>query len=133
MHRLHAYRRDEQGSSAVEFALVAPMFLALMFGIINLSIVLFGVVTMHFAAEDAARCYAVKTTVCTDAATTATYAASRYSGPAMSVIFTASKDGQCHATGGAGDGHKVVANGSYQLFTGLANLTVPVSASACFP
>ena len=127
------FRRDEQGSSAVEFALVVPLFLALVFGLINLSIVLFGVVTMHYAAEDAARCYSVQSTVCTTPGTTQTYAVSRYAGPNFPPAFIATKDGRCHSTAGAFDGKKVTATASYGFGTGLVNVTLPLSAEGCFP
>src|SRR5579872_2140902 len=37
----------EHGATALEFAILAPAFLAIVFGIINLGIGLFGIATMH--------------------------------------------------------------------------------------
>ncbi|HEV2363875.1 MAG TPA: TadE family protein [Caulobacteraceae bacterium] len=125
----------EDGASAVEFAMVTPVFLALVLGIINLSICLYGVVTLHFATEDAARCFSVNAVSCPDAASTVTYAQSRYAGPGFTgLAFAANNTGDCDTDSkGNADGHVVTASASYNLVIGFPKITIPISTSACFP
>ncbi|MGA0604113.1 TadE/TadG family type IV pilus assembly protein [Caulobacter sp. KR2-114] len=133
MRRRPAFLRDQSGASAAEFAIITPVFFALVFAVINFSIALYAYVTLHFATEDAARCYSL-TTSCADANATQTYAAGRYAGPNISPVFVASNTGQCHQnTGGAYDGHLVTGSGSMTLNLVLTSATISFSTQACFP
>jgi Flp pilus assembly protein TadG len=49
------FRRNRRGSAAVEFALVAPVFFALLFAIIETSMVFFGDQMLETAIQDAGR------------------------------------------------------------------------------
>jgi Flp pilus assembly protein TadG len=49
------FRGNRRGSAAVEFALVAPMFFALLFAIIETSMVFFGSQLLETAVQDAGR------------------------------------------------------------------------------
>jgi len=122
--RLKSLHLDQQGTTAVEFAIVAPVFIALLIGTIAVCIGLFLIGSLHFAVEDGARCASVKTTICSDAATTVAYTQSRYYGPAVSPTFT-------YAT--AACGNSVSASISYSMNVGFRTFTVPISATACFP
>ena len=122
--RLKSLHLDQQGTTAVEFALVAPVFIALLIGTIALCIGLFLIGSLHFAVEDGARCASVKTTICSDAATTVAYTQSRYFGPDVSPTFT-------YAT--AACGNSVSASINYSMNVGFRTLVVPISATACFP
>ena len=55
MGRISKLRRSERGSSAVEFALVAPAFLALVLGIANLGIFFFAHAGLKSAVAEGAR------------------------------------------------------------------------------
>ena len=72
----------------MEFAIIAPVFILLILGMIALCFALFLVGSMHFAVEDGARCASVKTTICSDATSTVAYTQSRYLGPNVSPTFT---------------------------------------------
>lgn len=133
MNAWRAFVRSDRGASASEFALVAPMFFALVFGVINLAILMFAYADLHAVTEDAARCYAVNTSVCTNATTTQTYAANHYIGPGVSQSFTAVQTGVCHKTNGTADGHKVTGTGSYTFNAILFQYPIALSATACFP
>jgi Flp pilus assembly protein TadG len=115
---------DRRGGAAVEYALVLPTFITLVVGGLCAANLMFAMNSLHFAVQEAARCAAVKTTVCTNSTTTVTYARGRYSGPQISPNFTYSPSG-C--------GHTVSATGSYPIILIAATLNVPVSASACYP
>lgn len=116
--------RHEDGASSAEFALVVLPFISLIMAGLGLGFMLWANTTLHYAAEDAARCASVKTAVCTDATSTQNYALSRYKGPSISPTFTYSASG-C--------GHTVAGTANYPLNTGLFSLTIPLSTSACFP
>jgi Flp pilus assembly protein TadG len=52
---LRRFRRNRRGSAAVEFALVAPMFFALLFAIIEVAMVFFASQVLETVTQDAAR------------------------------------------------------------------------------
>lgn len=128
MSRLHCFlrrlRADARGASAVEFALVLPAFITLMVGTVCAAQLAFAINGLHFAVQDAARCAAVKTTVCTSSGTTVAYAQTRYSGPQISPAFTYST---------AGCGHTVSATATYPVYVATGAIDVPISATSCYP
>ena len=63
---LKSLRRDQQGTTAVEFGIIAPVLIALLVGTMGLCVALFLIGSLHFAVEDGARCASVKTTICAD-------------------------------------------------------------------
>jgi Flp pilus assembly protein TadG len=65
--------KDDRGTSALEFALVAPMFLTLIFGIFQYAYVIFVDNLLHYSVDAAARCGAVASTTppCNGSGTTA--------------------------------------------------------------
>lgn len=134
MIRLNAYRRDQRGSSAAEFALIVPVFLGLVLGVIHLSLAVYSAVELHDATEWTARCLSVSannpagaTTSCPDSTKVQTYAKSRYTGPNISPTFSLVTSTSCT------NGNQVSGSGTYSLSTGLVNLSIPISAKACFP
>jgi Flp pilus assembly protein TadG len=119
-----AFWRSECGTSAMEFVLVLPILLMLTIGVINASVMIYTVATLHYAAEDAAR-WCVIHSGCTST-TVNTYAQSRYAGPAISQTFALSTPANC---GGA----QVIGAGTFHLITGMGTVTAPMSATACHP
>jgi Flp pilus assembly protein TadG len=119
------FLRCERGASAAEFALVLPAFLLMIFSTIYLSFALGALSSKKCVTEQTARCHAVnKAGTCT-AANISTYAVARYKGPALSGLsFTASTP-SC--------GKQVSGSGTFSLYTGLGVISVPLSASACYP
>jgi hypothetical protein len=92
--------------------------------------VLYANSTLQWAAQDAARCAAIKTNTCPDTASTQTYAYNHYSGPNISVTFTAyTKDDQ-HC---GPNGYRVYGTATYPLRTGLYNRDITLQAEACYP
>ena len=96
----------------------------MLFGVIALCIALFLVGSLHFAVQEGARCASVKTSICSDAATTVAYTRSNYFGPDASPTFTYAA---------AVCGKSVTAEVSYSMNLGFRTLVIPVSATACFP
>jgi Flp pilus assembly protein TadG len=121
---LKSLRRDRRGTTAVEFAIIAPVLILLLIGTIAVCFALFLVGSLHFAVEDGARCASVKTTICADAATTVAYTQSRYLGPNVSPTFT-------YAT--AACGNSVTGSINYTMDVGFKQFVIPISATACFP
>jgi Flp pilus assembly protein TadG len=121
---LKSLRLDQQGSTAVEFAIVAPLFLSMIVGTFTLCIGLFLVGSLHYAVEEGARCASVKTTICSDAATTIAYTQNHYFGPDVSPTFTYAA---------VACGNSVSATVTYSMNVGFTTFTVPISATACFP
>ena len=122
---LESLRRDQQGTTAVEFGIVAPVFIALLLGTIGLCVALFLVGSLHFAVEDGARCASVKTTICADGPTTIAYTQSRYLGPSgVTPTFTYAA---------AACGNSVSASITYSVNVLFKTLVIPISATACFP
>jgi Flp pilus assembly protein TadG len=121
---LRSIHLNQDGTTAVEFAIIAPVFILLIIGTIGLCFALFLVGSLHFAVEDGARCASVKTTICTDATSTIAYTQSRYMGPNVSPTF---------AYAAATCGNSVSASISYSMDIGLKTFVIPISATACFP
>ena len=116
--------KDASGTTAIEFGIVGPVFLMMVVGGIYACMMMFSMGSLQDAVQQAARCWSVNTTVCTDASSTQTYAQNHYYGPAVSPSFTAAL---------ASCGHSVTGTISYSFNTGNGTLTVPLSAKACFP
>ena len=124
-NRLKSLRLDQQGTTAVEFAIIAPVLIALIVGILALCVGLFLIASLHYAVEESARCASIKTTICSDSATTIAYAQSHYFGPNLSPAFTYDAAAPC--------GSSVSASVSYSMNVGYRTITIPISATACFP
>jgi Flp pilus assembly protein TadG len=115
--------KDERGTTAVEFAILGPVFLLLVVGFLYLCLSLFLVGSLHFAVEEGARCASIRTTVCSDNATTVAYAQSRYFGPSSPTFSYQA----------AVCGKSVTGAVNYVLELVIRRVTVPVTATACYP
>lgn len=115
----------ENGSAAVEAALVLPPFLMLFLGILSACVVIFTASSLHYAVEGAARCFSVNATQCGTAAATQSYAKSLYLGPSSPAPAFSASTPSC--------GHQVTGTLSYVLNAGIKHWTIPLSATACYP
>jgi Flp pilus assembly pilin Flp len=113
----------DSGTTAVEFALVLPALAALVVGGLYTGLVVYSAAGLYNAVEQAARCYSVNVNQCGSSSATQTYAQSEYYG-VDSPTFTASIQ-SC--------GHQVTAAVTIPLIAVVTNLSVPLSATACFP
>lgn len=123
-NRLIAFVRDERGGGAAEFALVLPLFVILVFGTLNGSIMYSAQTQIHYAAERTARCKSVDVDgACDDADA---FAKGLYDGPSLDgLVFTATDDATC--------GWRVTGSGTYDLMAGLSATSVTISADSCYP
>jgi len=115
---------NRSGTSAVEFGIVGPVFIALVVGSIYLCMGLFLVGSLQFAVEEGARCASVNAVACSDPSSIITYTRSRYFGPSLSPTFSYAAS-PC--------GNQVSASVSYAANLGFRTVTIPISATACFP
>jgi len=122
MRGVRAFWRDQAGASAVEFALVIPIFAGLLFLLTNICIALWAEAALNFSVDGAARCMSVQPGVC-DTAVDA-IKQHPYLGPKITPTFSALAS-SC--------GNQVSGVGAYQINIMLANIPVPLSASSCFP
>lgn len=126
LHTARVLPSCESGASAVEAGIVLPVFLLLLFGIIELGLMLWTDGSMQYAVEAAARCASVDSTDCGSAAAIETYAKNHYLGLAPSAnLFTYSS--------AAGCGHTVTASYTYPLGILYLNYSIPLYATACYP
>jgi Flp pilus assembly protein TadG len=111
---------------AVEFALVAPVFFLLLFGVVETGRLIWSATTLRFAVEETARCAAINQTLCGTPAAAQSYAVTRAPGLGMlPSSFTISLP-PC--------GSQVV--GTYQFQPLAANVfptPLTLSATSCFP
>lgn len=117
--------RDERGGTAVEFALVLPLFLIIVFSTMYLSLMLGAFGNLQSATAQAARCLSVDVTGKCTSANIDTFAKKLYTGPTIrSLSFTASK---------VACGNQVVGSGTFAMFTGAGSVGVTLSSRACYP
>jgi Flp pilus assembly protein TadG len=118
--------RDTRGATAVEFAMTAPVFIAMLFGIIQLGSLLWTQLGLQHGVEMAARCASVNTTVCGNTASIQNYAVGESFGlnpPASTFTVTA-----------ASCGNQVNANYTYQFLRAYFPWpSLTLGARSCFP
>jgi Flp pilus assembly protein TadG len=117
----------ESGSSAVELGFTLSAFMSMLFGVVNIAVVLWTLASLHYAAQTAARCASVGSTGCTSASTIQTFALSQYFGRPLAganpFVYSAT-----------GCGHTVTASYDYSLVIPLVGTySLPLSATACSP
>ena len=123
LHQRRAFLTCDSGTTAAEFGMVLPAVAALIVGGLYTGVVVYSAAGLHTAVEQAARCYSVNVGQCGSGSATQTYAQSQYQG-VRSPTFTASIQ-TC--------GHQVAATVTIPLIAVLESLSVPLSATACFP
>lgn len=117
--------RDESGTTALEFALTAPVFFLFIFGIIEIGLLLWTQIGIQHGAEMAARCASINSTLCPNPNAVTSYATQQSFGLTLpSSTFTYSTPA-C--------GNQVNANYTFQFpaIFGLSPLNL--TAQACFP
>jgi len=117
---------DQQGAAAIEFAITAPAFFIVLFGIILAGLLLWTQFSLQHGVEMAARCATVNTNLCGNAGAIQNYAAQHAFGldPPPSIVTVATQ--AC--------GNQVTATYTFQFLTtyfGLSSLTL--NAQSCFP
>jgi uncharacterized membrane protein len=117
---------DERGTTVLEFALTAPIFFMMVFGIIGGGLLLWTQLGLQHGAEMAARCASVNVNICGSVSSIQNYAASETFGlnPSPSVFSVTTP--AC--------GNQVSASYTFQFMTSYVGVTsLTLSAQSCFP
>jgi len=133
--RFALLRRDRRGVTAVEFALVAPVFMMFMFLIIDGARAVWTYQTLQEVATNSARCAALGLTGCKTQGEVQTYASARAAASGVKLATTAitlTTGATCQLMTGM---TKVVISTSYQgATTKLLPTTVStLDTESCFP
>ena len=119
-------KRDVRGATAVDFALTLPVFVTLIFGFIQLGLVLWTQLGIQNGVEAAARCASINTAVCPDAISIQNYAAQHALGLGLAPSTFSVAPASC--------GNQVTANYTFPLVsTSFPSTTLALSAQSCFP
>jgi len=114
------------GTTAVEFALIAPALFTILFGALEFGRLLWTQAALHYAVEEAARCASVTPSVCGTSGQIASYAANAVTPLTIASTTFTSATPSC--------GHQVSASFNYQfVVTGIFPFTPTLTAQACFP
>ena len=123
-------RLGHAGSTALEFAVIAPVFLLLTGAIIDFGRFNWMQMAMQYGVEKAARCTAVNANLCATPAPTGGYTpvdyafANTYASGLAATDFTYTQS-TC--------GHQVAATKAFTFLMGFNNYPVTLRAMACFP
>jgi Flp pilus assembly protein TadG len=109
-----APRRDDAGSAAVEFALVLPLLLTLVLGIVNLALVFGQTLALNNAAREAARQGSVPGQTCAEVAAIARSSASALAMTGTAVTATVTPCPAGDVCTGSTPGQAVVVNLAYR-------------------
>ena len=114
---------DEVGATAAEFALIIPVFLAMVFGSIELGRFMWIRNSLQTAVEAAARCSALNSPLCADEVATMGYAAS--------VAMGANVPSEAFEIDTEDCGRVVTASYVFTPITPLVPLTATITARSC--
>ena len=118
--------RCTAGTTAVEFAITAPLYMMVAIGILQLSLYLWTVLGLKHAVDMSARCAAIGASACADDAATQSYAVSQAYGLTVEPTrFTVSKES-------CGRSVSIVYDYSVSIPM-LPAMTLPVDARSCIP
>jgi len=103
--------------------MLLPPLTALVVGGIYAGLVVYSIAGLHSAVEQAARCYSVSATQCSDSSTVQTYAQNQYYGISTPTFIVSA--GSC--------GHQVTGTVTLEFSAIVKDVSIPVSATSCFP
>lgn len=116
---------NEAGNALVQFALVIPAFVMLIFGVIEIGRGLWLQNALHYATEQAARCASVNSSVCGDNSSVGSYGASVSGANIPAAAFSLDDTQIC--------GNLVKAQYTINLNIPYRPMTWTLSAQSCFP
>lgn len=124
--RLISFGDCNEGTTAVEIAIILPVFFALLFGIIEGGLLFYTQSTLQFAVEAAARCAAVDANTCSSPSTIQAYAASQASGMSVSSSSFTVSSPSC--------GQQVSISYPFNsIVPGLIPWTITLNVQSCHP
>jgi Flp pilus assembly protein TadG len=118
--------RDNRGATAVEFAITAPVFFVLLFGILDGGLLVWTQIGLQHGAEAAARCASINSTVCGTPATIQNYAAQNAFGLTIDPTSFSVTSPAC--------GNQVSATHTFVFASGYFGApSFTLTAQSCFP
>jgi Flp pilus assembly protein TadG len=120
------FRRSQSGTTAVEFAITAPLYLMVAVGILQLSLYLWTMLGLKHAVDMSARCASIGAATCSDATATQNYAVTQAYGLSVEPTrFVVAKE-SC--------GQSVSVSYDYTVeIPMLSPMKLPVDARSCVP
>jgi len=116
---------DQRGSAAVEFAIVAPILLTIIYGIIEVGVYLFAQESLQRSVEVAARCAAIQRNDCLDDEAIKLLASES--------AFGLSIDKSAYSVTSESCGVRVSASYDFDIAAVLAeSMETKITASSCF-
>ena len=115
---------DRAGAVAIEFAILGPLLVMLLIGVIEFGRMLWAENALQYAVAEAARCMSVNTSVCGTTRQTQDFAATSSGLSFPSAIFS---------VGHAPCGNKVSASYGFVFIGGVLPYSVSLTAQSCFP
>jgi Flp pilus assembly protein TadG len=126
VHRLHRLWADRSGASALEFGILLPVFLLLIFAIIQFGQLFWTQTALQHAVDMAARCATINATACGTPTLTKTYAATQAYGLTFPTGTFAAATAAC--------GNQVTATYSFAFVaTTWFPAAIDLSARSCYP
>jgi len=124
---------DETGSNAVEFALVAPFLIGLLFGIFEFGRAVWTQGILDYAVEQASRCASVNATTCNTSTAIKSFAATQTAPLGLpSTVFSASTPA-CGNLVSASYVFNFVGTMPLVSNTGLFPTTITLTSQSCYP
>jgi Flp pilus assembly protein TadG len=118
--------RDRSGATAIEFALVTPVFLVVVGAVINLGLMMWTQIGIEHAAEAGARYASITASPCPTASAVQSYAATQDYGLGLPASTFTYSTASC--------GYQLNASYSYLLLGGgFPQFTTQLTASVCVP
>ena len=124
---------DERGASAVEFALVAPLLIGLLFGIFEFGQAIWTQGILDYAVQQAARCASVNTITCGTSGAIKTYASQQTTPLSLPASVFSATTPSCGNLVSASYTFSFV--GTLPLISGTALLptSITLTSSSCYP
>lgn len=123
---------DAAGAVAIEYAIILPVLLILLLGVMDLGRLFWSYATVANAAQTAARCFAIKATACQTATATQNYAATQAYGIAISASAFTVTTPACGVQVAASYAFNFVVPWFYVIPFGGSN-TITLSTTTCYP
>jgi Flp pilus assembly protein TadG len=117
---------NDDGAVLVESAIVLPVMVLVILGGLDLGLGMLAATRLNFATESAAKCGALAVPGCTDAASTAAFAAAQSSAPASAFSVT-------QVSYGATQGGMEQVSASYAYSFQFLPWTITLQSSASYP
>ncbi len=136
LRNLPGERLGERGVAVVEFAIVLPILLLFMFGLIDFGRAAWTQTTLNYAAQATARCYAIGSSSCSTTALAQAYAVTQ--AYAITLSCSAGTGSKCvvlsTCTIGSTSGKQAEVSTNFHYFTPLlSHFSGPLTGTACYP